>query len=502
MRRPDARIHGGIPARGALALAVLGVCVAACSDAPRSLRGAWQNARHRQHPGRLPVHPDTMPDANPERLPGEVDDDPLPGRAGGADTPHTVVLVVLDTVRADHTSACGYDRPTTPTLTALAAEDGATLRCGAVAPATWTLPTHATLFTGVMPEEHGLLRKGQRLDPRHTTLAEQFGARGYATALFSANPVLNEATGLQRGMDHAESPPRLVSPLRGPALAEHVGTWLDTVPERDVFLTVNVFDAHDPYPPIAAGHPFLPEQPVVTLPTQQRQSTHPFWVFLRGELPASRQEAWLATLTNGYDHGVERADRRLSELLEALAMRGRDAHLRLAVTSDHGEHLGEHGLLRHDGPPWETVARVPLVTWQTGEAVAPLPGPEAAPVSLVALTPWLLDGVWPSPMPTPRSMSIRYAGRVPELPFETAVGLWEGSQDKLLWRESAGAQRFDLGSDPGERRPAQPRVDEAARLASAAARVQRARDAAMDEDADPTLSRLLSELGYVDGAEE
>ena len=125
-----------------------------------------------------------------------------------------VIFVVLDTVRADRTSLCGYEHPTTPTLEKLV-ELGASYACDSHAPSTWTLPSHASFFTGRELTEHlSGAGGGTRnmtwgsvtpLDDRWPTLAEEMTDRGYQTLFLSANPVVSERMGLTRGFDFAVS---------------------------------------------------------------------------------------------------------------------------------------------------------------------------------------------------------------------------------------------------------------------------------------------------------
>ena len=122
-----------------------------------------------------------------------------------------VIFVVIDTLRADRTSLCGYEHPTTPNLEELV-ESGATYACNSHSPSTWTLPSHASFFTGVGLEGHQSGDGGgpQRmkwggvtpLGPELPTLAEEMSARGYQTLLLTGNPVVSERLGLTRGFDH------------------------------------------------------------------------------------------------------------------------------------------------------------------------------------------------------------------------------------------------------------------------------------------------------------
>jgi arylsulfatase A-like enzyme len=124
----------------------------------------------------------------------------------------SVVFIVLNNVRADHLSLCGYERPTSPFLESLAKETAFT--CAAQAPGSWTLPSHASYFTGLQVLEHGAhsLKSGERVSSNtstlarplaleHSTLAEKMRDQGYQTLMVSANPVLGDATGLSRGFD-------------------------------------------------------------------------------------------------------------------------------------------------------------------------------------------------------------------------------------------------------------------------------------------------------------
>lgn len=463
--------------RGAWWLA--GFAVAGCMDvAP--WRRAREAAEAQQHPGDPHVPLSTMPDASP--------------RQAGAGWPDTVALVILDTVRADRTSACGHTRPTTPQLAALAADPQATLSCRAITPGTWTLPTHGTLFTGAAPEAHGLVRKGVTLDPSLPTLAEVWKARGHATVLVSANPVLHAATGLHRGFDHVVVADGLVSSLRRDGLVPAVRDAVAAVGEgRPLFLVVNVFDAHDPYLAIPDGLGWVPAQGPVHFPARQRAPDHPAWTYLRGALPEPQRSAWLRAVRDGYDHGVFLADRALGGLVAMLRARG--GGLRLVVTSDHGENLGEHGLLRHDGPPWDTVAQVPLLVLDTTRDT-PWALPE--PVAVGSMHGLLRDGALPADPPPPTSWSMRYRDPDPAVPFADAAAVWPDATTKWLWRETVGPEVINLARDPDETAPAPAPDAPAQALDRMAATVRAARAASLTADIDPALAEVLGALGYVE----
>lgn len=378
----------------------------------------------RPHPGWDHVRVDTLPEGEPA----------------------LVVLVVLDTVRADHTSLCGYDRPTTPLLAELGARARAST-CRAYAPAAWTLPSHASYFTGVDPLTHDVLAPGAPLAASYETLAETFGARGYQTRLVSANPTLGvPAPGLDQGFERSDVAARLVSPLRarfGPTLA----AVLDDVDRSaPLFLVVNLFDAHDPFPPIPKGVPWARPQGPVAYNPWDRTDANPYHAFVTRSMPEPARPRWLARVRDGYDHGIRTADRHLGGLLKHLADRGWLARPhRIAIVSDHGEYLGERGLLRHGSGTFEPVTRVPLVFIDT-TADGPLALPE--PVSATVVHGLLRDGRLPEPLPPVAAAAARQESSAK--PSWDMVSVWGDDDAKLTWMEGK-RYALDLAADPEER---------------------------------------------------
>jgi len=181
--------------------------------------------------------------------------------AAGASTAEThaptLLLLVIDTLRADAVSAYGAVAGTTPNIDRLA--QGGLLYRRAFAPAPWTLPSHATLFTGLRPDQHGVGVRGRMaLGPEATTLAEALAAAGYQTVGFSENPLVGPDMGLSRGFaryralglveaftraaaDESEKPPEL-------DVVEELASWLEKRRSpAPLFLFVNLFEPHNPY---------------------------------------------------------------------------------------------------------------------------------------------------------------------------------------------------------------------------------------------------------------
>jgi arylsulfatase A-like enzyme len=333
---------------------------------------------------------------------------PLPSK----DAPN-VLLVVLDTVRADRLSLYGYERATTPVLDKLARRGIRFDR--ARAPAPWTLPSHATMFTGRWPHELGV-KWGTPVGTKFATVAEYLGSSGYATAGFVANTLIcSSELGLDRGFTHYEDYVlEQLSPFRTAWLVDHAllllsdlglflgrspVAWLfgplqETVfqplftmdrkkdagminrellswlsqrrePGRPFFAFLNYYDAHAPYVlPAGAAYRF----------GEAPQSQSDFMVLV--EQWASIDKALLppqlrSLARDCYDNCVAYLDERLGELFDELDRRGVLAHTILIVVSDHGEGLGERDLFDHGESLYSTEIRVPLVVV--------LPGGESSP---------------------------------------------------------------------------------------------------------------------------
>lgn len=309
----------------------------------------------------------------------------IEGRSSAAGTSSrtrqpNLVLIVLDTVRRDRVQVCGYDKPTTPNLIVLGTQS--TTFCRTVTPGSWTGPVHASMLTGLLPSEHGLdylpvepapnWADIAKLNPDVRTLPEILSEHGYQTALVSANPVVNPTLGLARGFDFVNVNPggwtegrALVSPSLG-AVLDHLD------PERPVFLTLNIWIAHNPYEPVPEEAGWTPPTPLIDLfasPDKDR-SRSIFARYVRGDYTPAEEEALLADIASGYDWGVRLADRDLGRALDLLTERGLlAADTTIVVTSDHGELLGEHRMLDHGGVLYRS--NIDVFTMVRGPGFAP-----------------------------------------------------------------------------------------------------------------------------------
>jgi arylsulfatase A-like enzyme len=305
----------------------------------------------------------------------------FPPAAPGA---QNVVLLVLDTVRASHLSLYGYRRPTSPNLDRWAKKGVLFKR--ALAPAPWTLPTHATIFTGRWPFETDTQWK-KSLDTSESTLAEFLASHGYQTAGFVGNtPNCNYESGLGRGFHRYEAYPLslrsvLARTVPGKWLLEHTWgladpyqrkwikfhsrpaselnakllDWLENCQtDRPFFAFVNYFDAHDPYIP-------APEQ-------RRRFGVTPRspadFQFLFGYLEADKSQLTpreYGMALDSYDDCIAFLDAQIGKLLDELERRKILENTVVIITSDHGEAFGEHGSFCHTHSVFLEEVGVPLL---------------------------------------------------------------------------------------------------------------------------------------------
>ena len=273
-----------------------------------------------------------------------------------------VVLIVLDTVRADRI-ACGTDsRGLTPNLDALCARSVVFTNVSSTS--SWTLPAHASLFTGLYPLQHGATQEHTRLDEGAVTLAELLGARGYKSFGVSANPVVSVKSGLARGFDEFVETWRKRRAVAHPGAAEHAnyravaGLLGGLTAAEPFFLFVNYIEAHGPYDPpephrtraLADGtdHGLL-----------ERARTRGARGHYLDTTAISAKE--FAVLGDLYDGEIAYLDELVGGLLDSLEANGHLANSVVIVTSDHGENLGDHGHFRHVFSLYGSTVRVPLL---------------------------------------------------------------------------------------------------------------------------------------------
>ena len=292
----------------------------------------------------------------------------------------SVLVVTLDTVRADHCSAYGYRRPTTPVLERLAR--AGVLFEEAYAPMATTAPAHASLFTALAPAAHGVLRNGQGLAAGHHTLAERLGAAGYRTAAFVGSFAVDGRFGFAQGFDVFDDD--LGTPGAPEGRREWEGAAVAGAFDRDAAVTTASALAWlasrrgDRRPYLLWVHYYDPHAPYAPPP--------PYDGLFASDVDAG--DATAAAIAR-YDAEIRETDAALGRLLAGLRAAGRAASTVVVVASDHGEGLMDHGWMHHGVQLYEEAVRVPLVLrWPEG---LPAGRRLRGPVQLADVMPTLLD---------------------------------------------------------------------------------------------------------------
>lgn len=283
--------------------------------------------------------------------------------------PPNLILVSLDTTRADYCSLYGFPHPTTPVLDDLA-EAGLAFD-SAIAPSTWTLPSHASLWTGLYPREHGTVSSlsadggeyGRPLPRELPSLPRLLQHAGYQTAGFVGGPFLTRGFGFHLGFETFDDDLGDLG-RSGPELNRRALEWLRTRREaRPLFLFVNYYDAHRPYAP-----PQDLEDPFEAPGRCQNPEPRDFDPVTSGTLSGAVE---IECARMQYAREIRAADRALGELLGFLEERGELERAVVAVVGDHGESFGENRAWAHGGPGFLQQRRVPLVIAQTGRRSQP-----------------------------------------------------------------------------------------------------------------------------------
>lgn len=265
-----------------------------------------------------------------------------------------IVLISIDTLRADHLGAYGYPRPVSPFIDSLASR-GVVFERAHASMAT-TTPSHATMFTGLHPIQHGVLRNGRRVSDDARTLAEHLTERGYRTAGFSSTRSHFGRTNLAQGFGHFDE----VSPEDGhrrgaDATVDAALAWLaDPAVDDPLFLFVHLYDVHHPWEPPDADREQAAIWPAGSGPEYWSQVQ-----FIPPDFYPEGPERLHRSL-DAYDGEIHFVDRQLRRIEQALAARP-DAPTLWIVTADHGEGLGNHDWLFHGKHIYQEQIRVPLI---------------------------------------------------------------------------------------------------------------------------------------------
>jgi arylsulfatase A-like enzyme/tetratricopeptide (TPR) repeat protein len=409
---------------------------------------------------------------------------PTPGAAHG--TGDNLLLITLDTTRADHLGAYGYARARTRHLDTLAAEG--TRFENALSAAPITLPAHASMFTGLYPFEHGVRNNGNfYLGEGVPTLATVLKQQGYRTAAFVSSFILDRRYGLARGFDSyddrmAGAQPQVIAlgaERRGDHTSLALEAWLQqqSAAASPFFVWLHLYDPHEPYRPPRPFRDLFADAP--------------------------------------YDGEIAFTDAIVAAVLDRLRALGQLDRTLVAVMADHGESLGEHGEETHTMLVYEPALRVPFILWRPG--LVPAGTVVRQPVRGIDLAPTLLDLLGAPRLETPHARSLvpllkgGQAGSAPPVYAETLLPQFYMNWAPLLslrddrWKliQAPQPELYDLSADPLESRNLYGSEPERARALEAALRTLVGSGNAMNVGRlDREAMEKLAALGYVGAGAE
>lgn len=452
----------------------------------------------------------------------------LLGSCGASESqgPPNVLLVVVDTLRADRLGCYGSGADLTPRMDALAKEGVVFVNAQAHAP--WTLASFASIFTSKLPTEHGAggqIGSFRTLAEEHLTLAEWLTDEGYDTGCVTNVPFLSDDFGTLQGFAHRDVAihnsnveMRSATESTDAALA-----WLEqrNDPDAPWMLFLHYFDPHAVYAP-------PPEFRRKHAAEEDREGA---WTFgTRSQMMALRKgslvlsEEVVRRAEKLYDGEVAYTDDEFGRLIETLRDRDELDNTIVVLTSDHGEEFLEHGGFEHGHSLYEELTRVPWILWAPEHLEPARIETAVAHVDLAPTLGGLLGFGIPSPfrgrdlIPQIRSKQVEAR---PILTEDTLWGprleSWRHGGHKLIRPVNAdstdtpepeagavGIELFDLGEDPGETKnlaAAQP--DRAERLSIELDSVQAAltRGTGSTADLNADIQHLLETLGYAEGSD-
>ena len=393
------------------------------------------------------------------------------------DRPPNLVLVVIDTLRADHLSLYGYDQPTSPRLDAFAEQ--AHVFEHALSASTWTLPSTASLLTGLLPAQHGLRTVHDALADEVETVTERLRANGYRTAAITDGGFLDPRWGFEQGFDRYDvTRGRAWQEKDAAVIADGALDWFETNLHEPYFLLIHTYETHQPYVnPEGYADPFFDGAAPARSPSVGPDS------ILRSyaNVPVTPPTPLVESNRRLYNGEIRRADHYLGEVLDlVMASRAAD-RTAILITSDHGEEFLEHGNVEHGlGKVFDINVRVPMILRLPGQQAGTR---QATPVTGIDVAPTLLDLAGLEPLTGPgrslrelveqadpgRPVVVEGFNSFPQL-NEHRLRLDEGPITLVRDMVRQRTFWFDRAADPGLTRPSEDLTDP--RIAPLIARMQ------------------------------
>jgi len=366
-----------------------------------------------------------------------------------------IILITLDTTRADRLGCYGYNRVTSPWIDRLANESIIYTR--AIAPSSWTFPSHASLFTGKFPSSHGAQYapdgpfvlidtikapaswkdkfRARGMGMKERTLAEILKNAGYTTGAVVAGPWLKKVFGLHKGFDYYNDDYiTVINGKRASRVTSQALHWLNQVSQEKFFLFLNYFDPHYPYgPPGEFAYAFLP----------------------KGSMPLNRKKT-TEEISDLYDAEILYMDLFIGKLIDNLKLLGLYDSTWIIVTADHGELIGEHGKIGHGRYLYQKELHIPLIIKYPGTEYRHRE--DGTRLQLTDIFPMILNRLGiPIPADTQGSVPPKIThpifAEVYPPPALTRYGDWRAiysGKFKFIWNSRGNNLLFNLDNDPAE----------------------------------------------------
>jgi arylsulfatase A-like enzyme len=398
----------------------------------------------------------------------------------------SVVLISIDTLRADRVGVYGSYRPTTPAIDAIAAESAVFTNAWAVWPE--TSGSHMSLFSSRYPSEHGVKSFINLPAVSLELLAERLRREGYLTRAFTEDGGVWANAGFARGFSAYSERRNPDLKARGEAAATFADAtrWVESHATRTFFLFIHTYQVHAPYRP------------------------PPDYRLLFADIPGHESIGLTANALN-YDRETRFTDDQIGPFLTTLRRLGLAEQAIVIITSDHGEEFGDHGGMGHGRALHREILHVPLIAWAPGLLA---PARVAAPASLLDVAPTVLELLGLAPDPGHRGLSLVAAARGGGVPADRPI-FGEVDRDDLIHHDQVrfvsvrqsgrtaitnlidGSTRCYTADDPGEQHPG----DDCAQLAALIAEHRRTTASAAPprkSEVDARLIEKMRALGYVE----
>ena len=367
------------------------------------------------------------------------------GEEGYLADKYNVILISLDTLRADRVGCYGYPRPVSPTIDSLATRG--VRFANTIALSSWTLPSHMTIFTGLFPSTHGVTLPVHKLSPKIETLTQVFQKNGYRTYANTEGAFVDSQYGFDRGFENYDTRRKTFNET-----IEQAKAWILNKPEEELyFMFLHTFDIHCPYDPPEKYSSMFQQRPSEDHIDTREKCGNP--EYNQMDLTPGQ----VKYLSDKYDAGIRFADDCLKSFITFLEERNAFKDTILVILSDHGEEFKEHGQIGHERTLYIESLIVPFII------VAPTLNPKVVleRVSLETVMPTILEMTGISCPPVQGTSLLQQMGQSQTEPVEKPAfseldrhvrlrSVIKGTNHLLVNMDNNKKELYDISKDSRE----------------------------------------------------